>query len=177
MGYVQIAVVAVLRTNRLVLGEFRGDDLDELAAMVADPEQMRFWPRPKTLEEASDWIAQNIRLYGEHGFGVWRVEHSDTSEFVGYCGFRPLALDGACETELVWHVKKTFWRRGIATEAATVVRDAAIRDFGIARLVAIIHPENVGSRRVAEKLGLDVERATTFDGEPVVVYGSRATPL
>jgi [ribosomal protein S5]-alanine N-acetyltransferase len=159
-----------LQTQRLTLREFEAADLDELAAMVADEEQMHFYPRPKTTDEAAAWLRRNIDHYEERGFGAWRVEDRATATFAGYCGIRPLNLDGDRETEILWHIDKTFWRRGLATEAAVAVRDAAFRSFGLLRLVAIIVPDHLASRRVAEKIGMALEGATTFEDDPVVVY-------
>ena len=51
--------------------------------MVADEEQMRFYPRPKTREEASAWISRNLALYEERGFGFWLIAARGTSEFLG----------------------------------------------------------------------------------------------
>jgi RimJ/RimL family protein N-acetyltransferase len=162
----------IRRTDRLELREFRVDDLDELAAMVADEEQMTFYPRPKTRNEASAWIDRNLDLYRELGFGFWLVAFRATSSFLGYCGIRPLALDGASEIEIGWHTKKTSWGRGIATEAATAARDLAFGRFQVQRLVAIIHPDHVASRRVAEKIGMRYERTTAVDDCLVVVYSA-----
>jgi RimJ/RimL family protein N-acetyltransferase len=156
----------------LKLREFRQDDLDDLAAMVADEDQMRFYPRPKTREEASAWISRNLALYNECGFGFWLVESLQTSGFLGYCGIRPLVLEGATEIEIGWHTKKTSWRQGIATEAATAARDLAFRRFGLSRLVAIIHREHIASRRVAEKIGMQEERATILDGYLAAIYAT-----
>ena len=163
----------ILETHRLTLREFSEDDLDDLAAMVADEDQMTFYPRPKTRDEASAWIRRNLVLYAECGFGFWLIEWLRSSAFVGYCGIRPLVLDdGASETEIGWHIKKTFWNRGIATEAATAVQDAAFGRFALPRLVAIIHPDHVASRRVAENIGMNAESATVLDGYRAVIYAS-----
>jgi GNAT acetyltransferase-like protein len=86
------AMTAILETRRLRLREFRPDDLDELASMMADEEQMRFYPRPRTRDEASAWVGRNLSLYEEHGFGFWLIESRPTAEFLGYCGIRPLVL-------------------------------------------------------------------------------------
>src|SRR5205823_3642466 len=146
------AMTPILETERLKLREFSRDDLDDLAAMVADEDQMRFYPRPKTRAEAAAWISRNVDLYEEYGFGVWLLESLETSGFLGYCGIRPLALEDASETEICWHTKKTSWNQGIATEAATAARDLAFGRFGLSRLVAIIHPDHIASRRVAENI-------------------------
>ena len=86
--------------------------------MVADPEQMRFYPRSKSRDEVGVWLAWNLAFYEERGFGTWYLEPVFDSAFAGYCGLRPLLLAGRQEVELACHVKKAFWNRGFATEAA-----------------------------------------------------------
>ena len=168
------ATTPIVETARLRLREFRHDDLDELAAMVADRDQMTFYPRPKTRAEAAAWISRNLALYEQCGLGFWRIESLQTSEFLGYCGIRPLTLEGASETEIGWHTKKTMWRQGFATEAASAARDVAFGRFGLSRLVAVIHPNHVASRRVAENIGMRAEDAVVLDGYPAVIYATRA---
>ena len=139
--------------------------------MVADPEQMTFYPRPKSRDEASAWIDRNLALYEQHGFGVWRAELLDGARFAGYCGIKPLELDGAREIELGWHVHKRLWNQGMATEAATAARDLAFGRFGVRRLAAVIHPDHVASRRVAERIGMRAERTTVLDEDyPALIY-------
>lgn len=60
----------VSETPRLRLRRLRLSDIDDVAAMVADPEQMRFYPRPKTKDEVAAWLAWNLTLYEENG-GTW----------------------------------------------------------------------------------------------------------
>lgn len=66
-------MTAILQTTRTALREFEETDLGALAAMVADEDQMGFYPRPKTRDEASAWIERNLTLYQAHGFdsGSW----------------------------------------------------------------------------------------------------------
>ncbi|HZC28190.1 MAG TPA: GNAT family N-acetyltransferase [Gaiellaceae bacterium] len=167
-----------VETDRLKIREFDISDLEDLAALVADNEQMTFYPRPKTRAEAAAWIERNRHLYDRYGFGSWLIAARSTSEFLGYCGIRPLALEGASEIEIGWHTKKTCWNRGIATEAATAARDLAFGHFRLARLVAIIHPAHDASRRVAQKIGMRRERTTVVDEDyPAVVYAIGAAPV
>ncbi|MGH2788016.1 MAG: GNAT family N-acetyltransferase [Actinomycetota bacterium] len=161
---------AILVTPRFRLREFQEEDLDDLAAMVADEDQMRFYPRPKTRDEAFAWITRNLALYEKHGFGFWFIESVATADFLGYCGIRPLALEGASETEIGWHTRKTSWNQGIATEAAIATRDLAFGQFELSRLVAVIHPDHLASRRVAENIGMHAEKTTILDDYPSVIY-------
>jgi RimJ/RimL family protein N-acetyltransferase len=162
----------VSETPRLRLRRLRLSDMDEVAAMVADPEQMRFYPRPKSRDEVGVWLDWNLCLYEENGFGTWYLESVLDDGFAGYCGIRPLLLDGQREVELAWHVKKTHWNRGLATEAALISMQLGFDQFRLSRLVAIIHPDNRASRRVAQKLGMAEERSLIHDDEPTVVYGT-----
>ena len=76
--------------------------------------------------------------------------------------------------ELGWHTRRTFWNRGIATEAATAARDLAFRCFGLSRLVAVIHPDHIASRRVAENIGMHDEKTTVIDDDyPAVIYATK----
>jgi RimJ/RimL family protein N-acetyltransferase len=166
----------VLETPRLRLRELVADDLDDVAAMTADEEQMRFYPRARTREEASAWLDRHLAMYDDHGYGFWVIEWAADSRFAGYCGIRPFELDGVAETEIGWHIHKRFWNQGVATEAAGAVRDHASERYGFDRLIALIYADHGASIRVAENIGLTREGATVFEGQAYDVYASgRAT--
>jgi RimJ/RimL family protein N-acetyltransferase len=164
--------MAILETGRLRLREFTLDDLDALALMVADEEQMRFYPATRTRDEARAWIGRNLAVYEELGFGTWFIESRATAEFLGYCGIRPLVLEGVSHTEIGWHTRKTSWGRGIATEAALAVHEAAFAEFALPRLLAMIPPDHLASRRVAEKIGMREDDEIVFDGALYMTYVS-----
>jgi RimJ/RimL family protein N-acetyltransferase len=73
--------------------------------------------------------------------------------------------------EVGYHVALDLRGQGLATEAATAVRRAAT-DAGVAHLVAIIRPENLPSQRVAQKIGLSLERRVVKGGGDVLVFGA-----
>src|SRR5215216_7117773 len=129
-----------------------------MAALLSDPEVMRYYPDTKNREEALAWIAWSQRLYREHGFGLWLLTLQGTGEFVGDCGLTPQQVDGVTEIEVGYHVRTCLQGRGLATEAAAACRDYARDVLKVDRLVAIIDPRNQPSQRVAEKLGLVVAR-------------------
>ncbi|WP_090944356.1 GNAT family N-acetyltransferase [Nonomuraea jiangxiensis] len=151
-------------TRRLAFREMTPEDLDDMAALLGSPEVMRFYPRPKTREEASGWIGWNERLYREHGHGLWLIELRDTGEFVGNCGLTPQNVEGTVHVEIGYLVRAELQGHGYATEAAAACRDYARDVLHLDRLIAIIHPGNVPSQRVAEKVGLRLERLATVHG-------------
>lgn len=140
-------------TPRLRFREMTPSDLDPMARLLGDPTVMKFYPRPKTRPEALAWIEWNQRNYGEHGYGLWIVEDRDGA-FVGDCGLTWQRVNGQPRLEVGYHVVPEFQGRGLATEAALACRDFARDLLGARELVAIIHPDNQASRKVAENLGM-----------------------
>ena len=163
-------MTTMLATPRLRLREYRHSDLDDLAAMFADEELMRYYSHPKSRDESLAWIEWNLDLYKEHGFGLWVMESPETSEFIGDCGLTPQTVDGVTDIEVGWHTRRTYWNQGLATEAAIACRDRAFNELGLKRLISIIHPDNIASRRVAEKLGMKVEKEIPHGSSPKVIY-------
>ena len=155
---------SLFETERLRLRHYRLEDLDAIAAILGDPETMRYYPRPKTFDEAQAWIEWNLGLYAEHGLGLWAMELKETGEFVGNCGLVPQVVDGVDEIEVGYHVRRDLWGKGLAPEAAAASIDYGIDIFGLDRFISIINPENVPSQRVAEKIGMRMEkRSIVFD--------------
>ena len=140
-------------TDRLRFREMTDADIDKMAALLGDPEVMRFYPAPKSREEAAGWIRWNQGNYAEHGYGLWIVE-TLSGEFIGDCGLTWQQVNAEHKLEVGYHVRSDLQGRGFATEAAAACRDYARDQIQAAELVAIIHPDNRASERVAEKIGM-----------------------
>lgn len=140
-------------TERLRFREMSPDDLDRMAAMLADPEVMAFYPAPKTRVESAAWIERMQERYARDGHGLWIIETHD-GDFVGDCGITWQSFNQTPVREVGYHVARDVQRRGYATEAARACVDLVRREFAPTLLTAIIHPDNTASRRVAEHLGM-----------------------
>jgi RimJ/RimL family protein N-acetyltransferase len=162
-----------LRTERLAFREMTDGDLDAMAGLLGDPRVMTYYPRPKTRAEAQQWIDWNKTNYREHGFGLWILE-THPGQFVGDCGLTLQEVDGRREVEVGYHVVFEHQNQGFATEAASAAQAFAARHT-VTRLIAIIHPENAPSQRVAEKIGLTYEKtAVAFGGDTKIYSASLA---
>jgi RimJ/RimL family protein N-acetyltransferase len=162
----------LIETPRLRLRYYVPEDLDRLAPILGDAETMSFYPGPFSREATRSWIERNIRRYREDGHGLYAIEDRTSGEFLGNCGPVMQFVDGIWETELGWHVKRSRWRQGIATEAAAACRDHAWGDLGVKRLIALVRPENVASRGVAENVGMTVDKEISWGPleQPHLVY-------
>jgi [ribosomal protein S5]-alanine N-acetyltransferase len=161
---------SLLETERLRLRPYTLDDLDDLAGILGDVETMRYYARPFTRDEALLWISRNLERYEGDGFGLWAIVSKETGEFLGNCGPVRRFVDDRDEVEIGWHVKRTHWRQGIATEAGAACRDYSFGTLGLRRVISLIRPENIPSRGVAENLGMTVEKEIEYVGMAHYVY-------
>lgn len=160
-------------TQRLLLRHFHVADLDDMAALFADPEVMRFGRGPQTRDWTQQWLRGCLEDYHQKwGFGLWAVVHQPDRRLIGFCGLTRFEdVDGRPEIEVGYRLLPAYWNRGLATEAAGAVRDYAFDHLGLRRLIALIEPANVRSVHVAEKIGLRPEKDITyFGGKLVRVY-------
>jgi RimJ/RimL family protein N-acetyltransferase len=82
-------------------------------------------------------------------------------------------VDETDEIEIGYHVRRDLWGRGYASEAARACREHGFSRLGAERLVSLIRPENLPSRRVAEKTGLSLWKEVTWRELPHCVYAIR----
>jgi RimJ/RimL family protein N-acetyltransferase len=161
--------VAVLETSRLLLREMTPHDAPALHAVLGDEETIRWYPHPYSPAEVEEWIARQVARYPS-GAGLLGLTLRDTGQLIGDCGLVWQEIDGPAELEIGYHVHPHHRNQGIATEAARAVRDYAFSTLGCDHVVSIIRPENLASRRVAEKNGLTVDRTVFWRGYDHCIY-------
>jgi ribosomal-protein-alanine N-acetyltransferase len=166
----RIRTVNVLETERLLLREFVTEDIDALAAVISDPETMRFYPEPRDRAGVESWIERNRRRYQDDGHGLWAMILKSSGEVVGDCGLTRQTVEGVDEIEIGYHLRRDLWGRGLAPEAAAACRDYGFERLGVERLISLIRPENLPSRRVAEKVGLSLWKEVMWRALPHCVY-------
>lgn len=155
----------IVTTERLRLRLFSAADGSFLQSMMADPAVTQFLPGgPYDAARTRQWLAKRETQWAEYGRTLYAVETRTDGNLVGYCGFIAWQLDGCLETEIAYGLAPTAWGHGYALEAARGCRDLAFGRLGLARLIALIHPENLPSRKVAQGLGMTCERTIVVKG-------------
>jgi hypothetical protein len=115
--------VAELRTERLLLRQWRDEDLEPFAELNADPETMRYFPAPPS-RVASDTLAERARQQIEaEGWGLWAVEVVGGASFIGFVGLARPSFEEhfTPAVEVGWRLAREHW------VAATRPRRAAPR--------------------------------------------------
>lgn len=158
-----------LETPRLTLRELNLNDAPALHAVLGDAETMRWYSRALTLEEVSVWITRQMDRYPS-GTGLLGMVLREAGTLIGDCGPVWQAVDGPLELEIGYHVHRHWQNRGLATEAARAVRDYAFANIDCNHAISLIRPENLPSRRVAEKNGFTLDRTVFWRDYDHCVY-------
>lgn len=148
--------IPTLETERLRLRGWREDDLHPFAEFCASEVLTRFVGG--TIDRRATWgrIAAYLGHWTLRGYGHWAIEEKASGRFVGYAGlWNP---EGWPEPEVIWGLMADAHGQGYATEAAGRAREFAYRNLGWRTAVSFIAPENLPSRRVAQRLAAAHER-------------------
>lgn len=163
----------VLETERLRLRRFQREDADAVFAIIGDDVAMQYYPKTFNRHDAKEWIERNLRRYAEHGHGLFAVTLKGSEEVIGDCGVIRQEVEGGPELEVGYHFRRDQWKHGYATEAARACMGLAFHAFGAEKVISLIRPENVPSRRVAERNGMEIERQVMHAGLLHLVYAMR----
>jgi RimJ/RimL family protein N-acetyltransferase len=168
--------VTELRTDRLLLRQWRPEDRAPFAAMNADPEVMRHFPSPLDRVQSDALAMRAEAAITEHGWGLWAVEAplegarpgSAASKARAFAGFIGLAVPRfkahfTPAVEVGWRLARPFWGHGYATEGARAALGFAFDELGLEQVVSFTAVANHRSRLVMERLGMSHDSADDFD--------------
>jgi [ribosomal protein S5]-alanine N-acetyltransferase len=160
----------MFETERLYARHFDTSDLDDFAALCADARVMQYVGDGTTLPRAgvAHWIDVCQQKYAARGYGTSAVFEKSFNRFVGYCGV--IRAPGNDFDELIYVYHVNAWGKGYATEAAGAMLDYVFAHSRLDHVYATIYPENMASRRVAEKLGFRFEKIEIQEGAPTAFY-------
>jgi ribosomal-protein-alanine N-acetyltransferase len=149
---------------------FRPSDLDALSSITGDAEVMKYLGTSgaRSREKTKNTIDAILRHWDEHGFGIWALDHRMDGRLIGWCGLQ--MLEKTPEVEVAYLLAKAYWNQGLATEAARASIEYGLDELRLDRIVAIARPENIGSYRVMEKVGMKYEKDAHFYNVDVVYY-------
>jgi ribosomal-protein-alanine N-acetyltransferase len=165
----------ILETERLTLRRLVPDDLDELFLLYRDPEIRRYFPDGvRTYDETKEELEWFLNGHPRHPeLGLWATIHKETGKFIGRCGLLPWEIDGVLEVEVAYLLDRDFWRQGLATEAAEGILKYAFETLDLSRIICLMDPDNVASQKVAQRIGMTLERKVDgIDGDnfPTFIY-------
>jgi RimJ/RimL family protein N-acetyltransferase len=163
-----------VETPRLVLRRWAEEDREALAAIWSDPDVWRSLRpgvpfQPRVGEER---LHHHIRHWDVHGFGLWALVERASGEVAGWAGASHPSFvpEVAEEVEIGWTLRRPFWGRGLATEAASEAVEASFAHLDRDTLISLIDPGNERSIAVARRLGMTEGRTVGTAGLTLRVY-------
>ena len=168
----RFTVPAEIRTERLLLRQWRADDVDPLFEIYQQPAYLEFMPAAD-LDRTRAQIQTFMYGWEADGHSQWAAEDLASGRLIGRIGLLrhhdwPLEPD---PVEVGWTLHRDYWGRGLATEggraAVEAWREHLLEDE---RLLSITVPANLRSRAVMERLGLTYRGHTQWRGFDHVWY-------
>jgi RimJ/RimL family protein N-acetyltransferase len=164
-----------LVTERLLLRQWREEDLEPYAALNADPRVTEYFPAPFTPEQSLEQVTR-FRADLEAGRpGVFAAELRERGELIGFIGLNVPRFEAhftPC-VEIGWRLAPHVWRQGLATEGALAALAHGFGTLGLDEIVAFTSRLNLPSQAVMRKIGMthdpadDFEHPNLDDGHPL----------
>ncbi|MBC7929742.1 MAG: GNAT family N-acetyltransferase, partial [Rubrivivax sp.] len=149
----------VIETERLKLRRMLADDAEFILELLNEPSFIRNIGDKgvRTIADARLYILNGPRAsYERFGFGLYLVELKESVAPIGICGL--IKRESFADVDIGFAFLPRFWSKGYAFESASAVKAYGLETLGLRRIVAIANPDNDGSIRVLEKIGLKYER-------------------
>lgn len=174
-----------METERLLLRQWRDDDLAPFAALNADPEVMEHFPAPLTPEQAAELVGRHQALLGAGEPGLFATEVKATGEFIGFVGLAVPRFEASFTpcVEIGWRLARSAWGHGYASEAARAVLDHGFNTLVLNEIVSFTAAGNQRSRAVMERIGMtfveEFDHPNLEPGHPLrrhVLYATGTKP-
>ena len=164
------APIRTIRTARLTLRPIQLGDAEVLHRIYQSDGVLRYFPNPHPpfLEKVERFIAGQNAHWEQYGYGDWGILPEEIDQIIGWAGLQFLPELG--ETEVGFLLDRPFWGKGYATEAALASIQFGFEVFSLDHIIALVHPENLASRRVIDKCGMDYQDTISIWGTELRRY-------
>ncbi len=157
-----------LKTGRLQLRLLTPTDIPSLIELWTNPEVTRYMGGPRDAAKLQQGFTEDLNNPIPETYDLWPVIETSTGQVVGHCGLLAKEIDHQPELELIYLIVQSAWGQGYATEITLALKQYAVEQLKLSRLVALIDPHNTASERVALKVGLQFEKMVTRPGGKVM---------
>lgn len=147
----QKQMILETETERLRMRQWKSSDFEPFAQYFTLEDQARFIGGACARPDAWRRMATIIGHWTIRGFGFYAVDEKETGHFVGCIGL--WMPEGWPELEVGYWLMPEAQGKGYATEAVRHVRLLAKQHLGANEIVSYIHPQNIASQMVAERVG------------------------
>ena len=174
------SIIHELETERLFIRSYLEEDLDNCIQLYSDETITRFFDhgKPRTEKEIKELIKQ--KTFPDEvkaPFGIFSIFCKHNNSFIGQIDLLPTGSKDEAEIGFIIHEK--FQNQGYCTEASysliAYIKKLNLLSLNccylpISKLIATVHPDNKGSKKVLEKLGMIPFKEEHRFGNPRLWY-------
>lgn len=157
-----------IETERLLLRELLPADDAGMFELDSNPEvHIYLGNNPvKSIEEVQEAIVNIRQQYLENGIGRWAVILKETGEFIGWSGLKLEKNVNGHETfyDLGYRFIQKHWGKGYGYESAKAFVDFGFNEMKLSVINAYADFNNLGSRKILEKVGMHFVNTFEEDG-------------
>ena len=157
----------ITETPRTLLRLLAEDDAPFVVELLNDPDFLKFIGDKgvRTMDDAKAYVRNGpMASYATYGFGLFLVVRKADRIPIGFCGL--LQREYLPVPDIGYAFLPAHRGAGFAVESDTAVLEYGRRTHGLSRVMAMTHPDNVGSIRVLERLGLNFDRRFRPETDP-----------
>jgi ribosomal-protein-alanine N-acetyltransferase len=148
----------ILETKRTILRKMNEEDEDDMFRYCSDEEVSRYttWYKHNTIVDTRIFINKILEEYRNNQVAPWGIQDKATGKLIGTCGFVYWNITHS-RAELAYALSREFWNQGYMTEIVKRLIDFGFSEMGLIRIEARCLLDNLGSARVMEKSGMQLE--------------------
>jgi RimJ/RimL family protein N-acetyltransferase len=144
----------IFETRRLTGRHIDSADLEAMQLVYGDADAMRWVGDGTAITPAgcARWLEVTLENYRRRGYGMTALVWRESGEVVGFCGL--VHPGDQPEAEIKYALRRSYWGRGLATEAARAMLAYGEQSLGLDYVMATTAPENIASHKVLLKAGM-----------------------
>jgi RimJ/RimL family protein N-acetyltransferase len=156
----------ICETNRLLIRNWREDDVDLFHEINSDKDVMAFFPFRRDRQQSHDLLHVLKNRIEETGYGFFALEQKSDGKPLGFAGLalanvEPLLPAGS--VEIGWRLATRYWGKGYATESAKALLHLGFTKRGLEEIVSFAVFNNQRSLSVMERIGMKPDPSRDFD--------------
>ncbi|SNR34922.1 GNAT family N-acetyltransferase [Lutibacter flavus] len=159
-------MITIIETERLILREFNINDYKDVYEFGSNIEVQKYTGNQiiESLNSAKELI-ENVFYsdYKKYGYGRWAVIYKPENKIIGFAGLK--YLPEFKETDIGFRILPEYWRKGLTTEASREIIKYGFEKFGLSKIIGITFPENIGSYKVLQKIGMKFYKIDEYNGD------------
>ncbi|MBE9097240.1 GNAT family N-acetyltransferase [Tychonema sp. LEGE 07203] len=153
-----LANLPTIETERLLLRKISLNDASDMFEYASNPEVSEYtmWSTHTSIEDTKYFLKSLTKMYKRRELVDWGLVHKVDEKFIGTCGFVEWSMNHS-RAEMGYAISSKYWNQGYMSEAVNAMMEFGFREMLLNRIEAKCKVSNIGSARVMEKVGMQLE--------------------